>query len=63
MHSRIHGIARLSSVPLLTMFLLSGPASAGNPVNTGLFGGVAIMGYDTVAYFTEGRAVKGSEEF
>lgn len=39
------------------------PASAGNPVNTGYFGGVAIMGYDTVAYFTESKAVKGSEEF
>ena len=32
-------------------------------VNTGYFGGVAIDGYDTVAYFTDGRAVKGSEEF
>jgi hypothetical protein len=42
---------------------LSGPAAAGGVVNTGLFGGVAIMGYDTVAYFTEGRAMKGSEEF
>ncbi len=25
--------------------------------------GVAIKGYDTVAYFTEGRAVKGNKEF
>jgi YHS domain-containing protein len=25
--------------------------------------GVAIKGYDTVAYFTEGKAVKGKEEF
>jgi YHS domain-containing protein len=40
-----------------------GPAAAGGAVNTGLFGGVAIMGYDTVAYFTEGRPMKGSEEF
>jgi YHS domain-containing protein len=40
-----------------------GPAVAEEPVNTGYFGGVAIMGYDPVAYFTEGRAVKGSEEF
>ena len=31
-----------------------GSAHAGNPVNTGYFGGVAIMGYDTVAYFTDG---------
>ena len=39
------------------------PAIADDSVNTGYFGGVAIMGYDTVAYFTEGKAVKGSENF
>jgi YHS domain-containing protein len=42
--------------------LAGAPAHAGNPVNTGYFGGVAIMGYDTVAYFTDGKAVKGSEK-
>ena len=41
----------------------AGSALADDSVNTGYFGGVAIMGYDTVAYFTEGKAVKGSEEF
>ena len=40
-----------------------GSAMAGGKVNTGYFGGVAIMGYDPVAYFTEGRPVKGSAEF
>jgi len=39
-----------------------GSALADDSVNTGYFGGVAIMGYDTVAYFTEGKAVKGSDE-
>ena len=39
------------------------PAFATDPVNTGYFGGIAIMGYDPVAYFTEGRPMKGSEEF
>lgn len=38
-------------------------AFADDSVNTGYFGGVAIMGYDPVAYFTEGKAVKGSEKF
>jgi YHS domain-containing protein len=38
-------------------------ASADDSVNTGYFGGVAIMGYDPVAYFTDNRAVKGSEEY
>jgi hypothetical protein len=32
------------------------------PVNTGWFG-VAIKGYDTVAYHTEGRAIKGFSEY
>jgi len=41
----------------------AGSAWADGSVNTGYFGGVAIMGYDTVAYFTDGKAVKGSEEF
>jgi hypothetical protein len=41
----------------------AGTAFADESVNTGYFGGVAIMGYDTVAYFTDGRAVKGSQEF
>ena len=41
----------------------AGPAHAGSVVNTGYFGGIAIMGYDPVAYFTEGRAVKGSPDF
>ncbi|MBP2235269.1 hypothetical protein J2Z31_001761 [Sinorhizobium kostiense] len=36
---------------------------AADEVNTGYFGGVAIMGYDPVAYFTEGKAMKGSEKF
>jgi YHS domain-containing protein len=43
--------------------LVSGNALADNTVNTGYFGGVAISGYDTVAYFTQSKAVKGSPEF
>jgi YHS domain-containing protein len=31
-------------------------------VNTNFFG-VAIKGYDTVAYFTEGRAIKGKSKY
>jgi YHS domain-containing protein len=58
-------IAAMMGGGALAAFLAFGgaPAVAGSPVNTGLFGGVAIMGYDTVAYFTEGRPMKGSEEF
>ncbi len=46
----------------MTLFNVSGLVSAGE-VNTGYFGNVAIKGYDPVAYFTEDRAVKGSENF
>jgi YHS domain-containing protein len=59
-------LARGWRVPLaaaLTMFAWSASASAGSSINTGYFGGVAIEGYDTVAYFTDGRATKGSEQF
>jgi hypothetical protein len=36
---------------------------AGGLINTGYFGGIAIKGYDPVAYFIKGRAMKGSEVF
>jgi hypothetical protein len=39
------------------------PVLADESVNTGYFGGVAIMGYDPVAYFTDNRAVKGSDKY
>jgi YHS domain-containing protein len=58
-----------SLLGFLVAFLLIGSlpfdAEAGshkNKINTDIFG-VAIQGYDTVAYFTEGRAVKGANEF
>lgn len=57
---------RLSALATLSFAILTilgaSAAWAGSPVNTGYFGDVAIMGYDTVAYFTEGRATKGSPE-
>ena len=36
---------------------------AGELVNQTFFGGVAIKGFDPVAYFTLGKAVEGSEAF
>jgi YHS domain-containing protein len=41
----------------------AGWAAAGSKVNTGYFGGVALYGYDTVAYFTEGKPMKGSPDY
>ena len=63
--------------PLRTLFaaalllVAGGTALAAEPINTlersGLIGydpsGVAIRGYDTVAYFTEGKPVEGSDDF
>jgi len=46
---------------LLTLFYFPGLASAGE-INKGYFGDLAIDGYDPVAYFTEQRAMKGSED-
>jgi hypothetical protein len=54
---------RVVLVAALAAFASSAPAGAGTAVNTGYFGGVAIEGYDPVAYFTDSRAVKGSEAF
>ena len=62
------GLAAVSAGLMLAV-LPFGPALAGGAkadagaVNTGYFGSVAIEGYDTVAYFTDGKATKGSEEY
>ena len=61
-------IHHLVWVPALLVFgggLFGGNFSvhAGGQINTGYFGGIAIKGYDPVAYFTKGRAMKGSKEF
>jgi len=50
----------------LTGFLVLGVSShalAGSPIYTGLFGNTAINGYDTVAYFSENKPVKGSSDY
>lgn len=45
-------------------WLFAPPAFAlDDAVNTGRFNDTAISGYDTVAYFTEGKPVKGSKDF
>ncbi len=43
-------------------FLLLG-GSSGAAVGESTMGDLAIKGYDTVAYFTAGKALKGSESF
>jgi YHS domain-containing protein len=52
------------AIAILALALPLAPALAAKaPVYTGLFGTVAVGGYDPVAYFTEGRPVEGSKTF
>lgn len=53
----------LKSLLLLLLLSVSNNALALDPVYTGLFSNKAIKGYDTVAYFTQGAAVEGDDEF
>ncbi|MCG8455992.1 MAG: YHS domain-containing protein [Holophagales bacterium] len=56
-------LAAVLAIALLAIALFwAAPAGAVEPVATGRFDDVAVRGYDTVAYFTEGRAVEGSRE-
>lgn len=43
--------------------VMSAQALADDPIETGTFNNKAIYGYDTVAYFTQDKAVKGSDKF
>lgn len=61
LHPFRHALLGVFMAALVTL-----PAGAGNeksiPINTGA-DNVAIMGYDTVAYFTDGQPTKGKHEF
>ena len=54
---------RNSLVAALVVLLAAAPALALSPVNKSLLGGVAIDGYDPVAYFTDGKPVEGSADY
>lgn len=71
-----HKVFKLLRASMLFVFVLAtlvaANVEAASKINTldkeGLFGkyketGIAIRGYDTVAYFTQGMPVKGVEEF
>lgn len=54
----VYGILMSFSFALLLLTGAGGAAIGGPPVND-----LAIKGYDTVAYFKDGKALKGSETF
>ena len=57
----VHRIAKIAL--LVIMLSVSHFTFAQDPIETGFFNNKAIYGYDTVAYFTLNKAVKGDEAF
>jgi YHS domain-containing protein len=57
-------LAKLAAPVVLVLAALAAAAPAGalSPVNERMLGGVALDGYDPVAYFTVGKPVEGSKE-
>jgi hypothetical protein len=56
--------SRRTLVALAAAVLAAGPAMAGKPaIFIGLVKGTAVGGYDPVAYFRDGKPVKGSAQF
>jgi YHS domain-containing protein len=57
-------IRRILTICLLAPLLLVGAAFANSPIpQVNTEGGLAIKGYDPVAYFTDGKPIRGSAEF
>lgn len=52
----------LKTLGLLATLLMALPAFSADPIETGTFNNNAIYGYDTVAYFTQNKAVKGNKK-
>ena len=55
-------VRRTAAVLMILSMGVTFPAAAADGWNQDILG-VAIDGYDPVAYFTEGQALKGSEAF
>lgn len=55
-------IQLLKTIAMLSV-LVASSAFADDPIETGTFNNKAIYGYDTVAYFTQEKAVKGNKKF
>ena len=53
----------IHTILIVGSLLVSSVALALDPIYTSFFSNTAIKGYDTVAYFTENKAVKGSKDF
>jgi len=57
-------LKNLCTVLFAALLFVSHPVTAGEkPIYTSFFNNLAISGYDSVAYFTEGKPIKGKAAF
>ena len=61
MKLQITSLSLFRSALFFLAIIFAGTAAAAKSVNTTFFGNLAIKGYDPVAYFIDGKAVKGSK--
>ncbi len=58
-HTKTHTLLALALLALFSTL----SAQAADPVNKSTLGGLALDGYDAVAYFTDGKPIEGSSKF
>ncbi|WP_372741394.1 YHS domain-containing (seleno)protein [Neptunomonas sp.] len=63
MNNLLHYKKAWGSVIAAILMVVSLHASAKPPIYTSFFSDLAVAGYDTVAYFTEHKPVKGNKRF
>jgi YHS domain-containing protein len=59
----LRSLLAAAAIVLAPAVLLPAPAMAEPPIYTGAFDDLAVQGYDPVAYFTDGKPVKGEKAF
>jgi len=60
---KLRTLLAAAAVVMAPVILLAPLAQAEPPIYTGAFDDLAVQGYDPVAYFTDGKPVKGSKDF
>lgn len=60
---KLRSLLAAAAIALAPAVLLPAPALAEPAIYTSAFDDLAVQGHDPVAYFTEGKPVKGAKEF
>jgi YHS domain-containing protein len=60
---KLRTLLAAAAIALAPALILPPVAAAEAPIYTSAFDDIAVQGYDPVAYFTQGKPVKGSKEF